>query len=112
MTRWQTLVAVCFGLVGCAPSFPRPMTAQELVRFDAGDALVAYLAQPDASPTVCDPRAAGPHVLHWNESVLSSLMDGLLIVLAIWLLSSAPWCRARMDSEAAHATAPTAPPAT
>jgi len=53
------------------------MTAQELVRFDAGDALVAYLSQPDASPTVCDPLAAGPHVLHWNEGVLSSVVDGV-----------------------------------
>jgi hypothetical protein len=78
MTRSQAWLCLAIGLAaGCAPTFPHPMTAQDLVRLDSGDALVAYLGQPDASPTVCDARASGPHLAHFDESSLRSLIYGL-----------------------------------
>ena len=77
MTRSQVLLCVAIGLAGCAPAFPHPMTAEDLVRLDSGAALVAYLGQPDASPAVCDARTSGPRLAHFDESTLRSLIDGL-----------------------------------
>jgi hypothetical protein len=54
------------------------MTGQDLSRLDSGDALVTYLAQPDASPTVCDLNAAGPHMLRIDDDVRESLVRGLV----------------------------------
>lgn len=48
-------VAVCLAW-GCAGRIPAPMTASQEVDRPAGDALVAYLAQPRASAAVCDAR--------------------------------------------------------
>jgi hypothetical protein len=66
---------------GCAPErFPLPMTAAELVTYApprSGPALVAYLGQPDASPTVCDLRATGPHLRALGEDVRASLVRAL-----------------------------------
>lgn len=61
---------------GCEKRFPLPMTAAELVSYDSGAALVAYLGQPDANPTVCDLRARGPHVSALNDEVRTSLVEG------------------------------------
>jgi hypothetical protein len=87
MRCWQTGVGFAFALAGCGASLPRPMTAQDLARLESSDALVAYLAQPDASPSVCDPRAAGPHVRHVDARALSSVVGGLTsgrIDPAVW----------------------------
>ncbi|HEY7957915.1 MAG TPA: hypothetical protein VII38_21585, partial [Polyangia bacterium] len=65
------------GALGCAESFPLPMTAAELVGYDSGDALVAYLSQPDASPSVCDLRARGPHLYALDEDTRRALVRGL-----------------------------------
>src|ERR1700690_4598407 len=70
------LVALC--LAGCATAYPRPMTVQDLARLDTGEALVAYLRQPDASPAVCDPRTAGPHITPLDGGAMSVLVDGLI----------------------------------
>jgi hypothetical protein len=50
------------------------MTAQDLVRFDSGDSLVAYLAQPNASAAVCDSRATGPHLSHVDDDVRAAIV--------------------------------------
>src|SRR5262245_6122152 len=73
------LALVLFGLAaaGCAAPFPRPMTASDLARLDSGDALVAYLHAPGASPAVCDLRASGPHLTHFDAGVATTLVDAL-----------------------------------
>ena len=84
---------------GCAAQLPMPMTAEDLARFDSGDALVAYLGQPDASANVCDLRAQGPHVGSTGDDVRKALVGGLVegrIEPALWrrcvdaLLASLP----------------------
>jgi len=62
---------------GCAHEFPLPMTAAELAAYDSGDALVAYLGQTDASPTVCDLRATGPHLSTVDDDARRALVRGL-----------------------------------
>ena len=56
------------------------MTASELATYDTGPALVAYLAQPDASASVCDSKARGPHVgapvAPMREAFVRGLTDG------------------------------------
>ncbi len=71
------LVVVVIGLGGCGVSFPHPMTAADVARLDSGDALVAYLAQRDASPAVCDLRAAGPNVIRFDRDLATTLIRGL-----------------------------------
>jgi len=71
------LVLIGLGAAGCAASFPRPMTAGDLARLDSGEALVAYLHAPGASPAVCDLRASGPHLTHFDAGVATALVDGL-----------------------------------
>lgn len=63
---------------GCAAHFPMPMTATDLARYRSGPALVAYLGQPDASPTVCDLRARSPHLPAVTDEVRASLFEGLV----------------------------------
>ncbi|HLK92034.1 MAG TPA: hypothetical protein VKZ18_19235 [Polyangia bacterium] len=72
---------------GCATRFPLPMTAAELVRYDSGPALIAYLGQPDASTAVCDLRAQGPHVPAFTPDIRRALIDGLVdgkITAPLW----------------------------
>ena len=64
-------------MCGCAAHFPLPMTSAKLAEYDSGPALVAYLAQPDASPIVCDLRARGPHISRPTPDILDALVDGL-----------------------------------
>jgi len=72
------VVAAFVGLGGCAPPFPRPLTAADVAQLDSGAALITYLAQRDASPAVCDTRSAGAHVsrFDWNRS--EALVHGLV----------------------------------
>jgi hypothetical protein len=86
--RWRGwVIVVAVGLGGCAPPFPRPLTAADVAQLDSGAALITYLAQRDASPAVCDTRAAGPHVsrLDWNrsEAIVHGLVHGQ-IAPALW----------------------------
>jgi hypothetical protein len=64
---------------GCAgePSFPLPMTAAQLSQYASGPALVAYLSQPDASPTVCELRSRGPHLPVFDDEMRQQLVRGL-----------------------------------
>jgi len=73
----------------CATGLPLPMTAAELVRYDSGPALVAYLGQPDASPAVCDPRARGPHVPAFTADIRRALIGGFVD----GKIAAVPWRR-------------------
>lgn len=68
-------------LLGCAsdPTFPMPMTAAELATYDSGPALVAYLGQLDASPSVRDEHARGPHIGAPLEPMRKSFIAGLVL---------------------------------
>ncbi|HEY7371127.1 MAG TPA: hypothetical protein VIF57_03040 [Polyangia bacterium] len=78
--RWRGwfVTVVVVGLGGCAPPFPRPLTAADVAQLDSGAALIIYLAQRDASPAICDTRSAGAHVsrFDWNRS--EALVHGLV----------------------------------
>jgi len=67
-----------FLICGCAPQFPLPMTAAQLAQHNSGPALVAYLSQSDASPSVCDLQALSPHVSKITAGVGVALVDGML----------------------------------
>jgi hypothetical protein len=71
------VVGVAVAGSGCAGSLPSPMMGHDLARLDSGEALLAYLGEPGASPAVCDPRARGPHLGHFDDGVASELVAGL-----------------------------------
>jgi len=75
--RWSALIAAIL-LVGCARPLPVPLTAGELARHRDGEALVAYLGQPDASAAVCDLGAAGPHLPALDAEATGALVRGLV----------------------------------
>jgi hypothetical protein len=54
------------------------MTAAQLAQHNSGPALVAYLSQSDASPTVCDLHALSPHVSKITADVSAALVDGMV----------------------------------
>jgi hypothetical protein len=70
------LLPIVLLAAACGPQFPSPMTAGQMMQFDTGDALVAYLRQPDASTTACDLRAKGPHITGYSPDVRDALVDG------------------------------------
>src|SRR5579859_2346105 len=77
--RPLTLVCLAWLAGGCAAQeFPHPMTAGQMVTFNSPEALVAYLAQPDASAAVCDLRAQGPHFARLYDDVHRALVRGLV----------------------------------
>src|SRR5262245_24811394 len=78
MVRPFLFLLTVASVTGCGAAFPRPMTGQDLERLGTGDALVAYLAQADASPTVCDASAKGPHVARFDDDLRDSLVRGLV----------------------------------
>jgi hypothetical protein len=65
---------------GCATTsrYALPMTATQAVSSNATDALIAYLSQPDASPSVCDPAAAGVHLQRYTPKLGDALVGALL----------------------------------
>ena len=75
-------------LAGCAPvPLPLPMTAAQAVDYSSGEALVAYLSQPDASSDLC---AIGPGDGHLHaftaderDAFVAGLRDGT-IAPALW----------------------------
>lgn len=86
-------------LGGCAHRFQLPMTADALAAHDTGPALVTYLSQPDASPSVCNLHSRGPHLTGLDADKRSWLLRGLTdgaISPLVWqrcadaLLRSAP----------------------
>ena len=63
---------------GCRPTFPLPYTTAMLAADNSGPALVHFLGQRDASPSVCDPRNRGPHITAFQEDTWDELVDGLV----------------------------------
>ncbi|HEX6839865.1 MAG TPA: hypothetical protein VF334_24990, partial [Polyangia bacterium] len=74
----SALALVVAAGAGCAHTYALPMTAAELAADGSGDALVAYLGQRDASPTVCDLGAAGPHLAGLDDDDRAALVRGLV----------------------------------
>ncbi|HET7825945.1 MAG TPA: hypothetical protein VFK90_11460, partial [Anaeromyxobacter sp.] len=58
-----------------ARTYRVPMSAAELSARREPEALVAYLTQPDASPSVCDPRSTGPRFSHLGADARRALFD-------------------------------------
>lgn len=87
------------GLAGCATArtFELPMTAPDLVSDGASDALVAYLGQPGADPSVCDLAVAGPHLAAIPDDAGRALASGL----ADGRIAPAAW-RACTDAMLGH----------
>ena len=75
MRKWAL---IGFLVCGCAPQFPKPLIAGQMVQYDSGPALVTYLAQADASPTVCDLQARSPHVSRMTADIRAALVDGMV----------------------------------
>jgi hypothetical protein len=82
MTSRTACLLALASAAGCATAqtFTFPMTATELQSYGSADALIAYLGQPDATPTVCDPAAKGPHAQPLDDKgkkrLVLSLMNG------------------------------------
>jgi len=70
-------LAVAAGVVGCGPTFPYPLTAADVASFDSGAALVTYLGQRDASPSVCDTRSPSSHIGRFDRFKVEALISGL-----------------------------------
>jgi hypothetical protein len=72
---------------GCVTHYVLPMTSGELVDLGTGKALVVYLGQPDASPSVCDTKSKGPHVSEFTSDFQNALVQGFVdgkIQPALW----------------------------
>ncbi len=78
MSKHAIVMSFVLAAIGCGPSFTLPMTADQLLQLNSGPALVAYLGQPDANPSVCDLRARGPHLLAFSDEVHGALVDGFV----------------------------------
>ncbi|MEP6731179.1 MAG: hypothetical protein ABJE10_11100 [bacterium] len=63
--------------IACASHIPLPMTSAQLAERGDARALISYLGQRDASASVCDLRAGGPHVPSVDISARDDLLDGL-----------------------------------
>lgn len=69
-------LAFASGLGCAAKRYPLPMTAAELSGYGQGAALAAYLSQPDASGSVCDLHARGPHLARLDDETRNALDRG------------------------------------
>ncbi len=72
----------------CAEHFPLPMTAAALSHYNSAAALSVYLSQPDASATVCDLTARGPHFKALDQEVAGELVHSLVsgnVAPRLWL---------------------------
>ncbi|MCA9514793.1 MAG: hypothetical protein KC635_07625, partial [Myxococcales bacterium] len=74
--------ALAASLVACGSTEKRPYSAADLARDSregGGDALVRYLATPDADPRACDTaRSDGPHVTITDPEAFEDLTDALV----------------------------------
>src|SRR5262245_5575864 len=85
--KGSLLVTALALLAGCRQHFPLPFTSADLASYNTGAALTHYLAQPDASPAVCDPRVNGPHLSKVDDDDATDIVDGLVsgrIAPALW----------------------------
>jgi hypothetical protein len=71
------LAVAALALTSCGYGYPRPFTAEQMARFDTGDALVFYLAQPGATAAVCDRNSQGPHFRRSRSTDFAELVDSL-----------------------------------
>jgi hypothetical protein len=78
MPSYRRVVPLCLLFAGCAETFTLPMTRPQLVAYDSGPALVAYLGQRDATPGVCDLRSRGPHILVLDDEMRRAFVGGLV----------------------------------
>jgi hypothetical protein len=58
-------------------NFSLPLPAAQVTQYNSGDAVVSYLRQRDADPSICDPVANGPHVVLQSDRDLEDLVDGI-----------------------------------
>ncbi|HYV46063.1 MAG TPA: hypothetical protein VFA20_14435 [Myxococcaceae bacterium] len=67
---------------GCLPRYPYPLTTARVAEDGSAEALVAYLGQKDASPSVCDARDQGPHLSSFGgrtrQALLRAMLDGAI----------------------------------
>lgn len=68
----------CLVACGCVPRHALPMTSMALVQRGTAPALVAYLEQPGASPSVCDKGSRGPHLPELTEEMRQTLVNELV----------------------------------
>ena len=76
---WLAL-ALC---AGCYPSarhhqnYAPPLNASRVAQLNTGDAVVSYLRQRDANPSICVPSETQPHVILNHGRELEDLIDGV-----------------------------------
>jgi hypothetical protein len=77
----RTLAALVVGglvaATGCTPADPMPLSANAAVHVGSGEALVAYLAQPEATPSICDLHAKEDHVRVFTPDMGPTLVGAL-----------------------------------
>lgn len=87
------LVGAAAALAGCASQrYALPMTADEQRSHQEVAALIAYLGQPGASGSVCDPRSGPSALLRDGEAAA-----GLVGALGRALVPAGPWGRCVAD---------------
>jgi hypothetical protein len=57
------MIGMVIGAAGCAAGYHGPLTPADVAQAHEPKALVMYLRQPAADPSVCDAAAGGPHVV-------------------------------------------------
>src|SRR5664279_1794833 len=73
----RTLSILCFVAACGGAQIEPPLTAADAVQANSGAALVRYLAQRDASPSVCDfTLTSGPHLHHLTPDARGALVAG------------------------------------
>lgn len=72
------LAVAAFALTSCGFPYPAPFTAEEMAKWESGQALVHYLSQPGATAAVCDRNSQGPHARRPRSANYADLVDGLV----------------------------------
>lgn len=70
-------LALTAGASACAHVVATPLTALQTTQLDSGEALVAYLSQPDAGTNICNFGASGPHVAPLHRTTATTFVAGL-----------------------------------
>ena len=79
MRCWWPLVLVLVGSAsGCVTCGRGLVTSARASNDSSGESLEAYFHQRDATATLCDLEARGPHLQAYTVSVRDTLVDGLL----------------------------------
>ena len=77
------LTLTVLALAGCMPQARRhtnhalPLTAEAAARINTGDAVVSYLRQRDADPSICNPGGRAAHAALTTERDLEDVVDGV-----------------------------------